>query len=63
MSDFFSPGPTVPGPDPGAHKAKHDADARKYHQKGVPGFWSQVSDLLIAVAVIAVIVGLYVWLF
>lgn len=63
MSDFFNPGPTVPRPDPYAHKAKHDADAHKYHHKGITGFWGQVTDLVIAVGVLAVIVGLCIWLF
>ncbi|MBW4082388.1 hypothetical protein [Paenibacillus sp. S150] len=61
MPDFFNPGPIAPPPDPDAHKAKHDAAARKY-QKGLPGFWSQIADLLIAVAVLAVIVGLFIWI-
>ncbi len=63
MSDFFNAGPNVPSPDPDAHKAKHDADARNYHQKGITGFWRQVTDLVIAVGVLAVIAGLCVWLF
>ncbi|WP_054943261.1 MULTISPECIES: hypothetical protein [Paenibacillus] len=63
MADFSNPGPSSNNPDPGGHKANHDVNAQKYHTEGVPGFWRQVTDLLIAVAVIAFIIFLVLWIF
>lgn len=37
------------------YKANHDVNAQKYHTEGVPGFWSEVTNLLIVVAIIAII--------
>ncbi|AWV35053.1 hypothetical protein MHH60_04595 [Paenibacillus sp. FSL H7-0716] len=55
MSDFFNSGPNPNLSDPAGHKANHDVNAQKYHTEGVPGFWSEVTNLLIVVAIIAVI--------
>ncbi|MEK3769513.1 hypothetical protein MKY14_13180 [Paenibacillus sp. FSL R5-0887] len=55
MSDFFNSGPNPNMTDPGGHKANHDVNAQKYHTEGVPGFWSEVTNLLIVVAIIVVI--------
>ncbi|MDF9840939.1 MULTISPECIES: hypothetical protein [unclassified Paenibacillus] len=64
MSDFFNPGPPAANStDPGGHKANHDVNAGKYHQEGPPGFWRQVTDLLIAVGIIAVIILIIMWIF
>ncbi|WP_313638492.1 hypothetical protein MHH52_08135 [Paenibacillus sp. FSL K6-0276] len=43
-------------PDPDAAKANFDVNQRKLHSEGSPGFWSEVSNLLIAVGIIAAII-------
>lgn len=63
MSDFFNPGPNANSTDPGGHKANHDVNERKLHTEGVRGFWRQVSDLLIGLAILAVIVAVLFWIF
>lgn len=45
-------------PDPDAHKANFDVKQQRLHTKGPFGFWREVSDLLIAVGIIAVIIFL-----
>ncbi|KUP24440.1 hypothetical protein [Paenibacillus sp. DMB5] len=62
MSNFFNPGPPN-STDPGGHKANHDVNAEKYHNEGPPGFWRQVTDLLIAVGILAVIILVVMWIF
>ncbi|WP_167549550.1 hypothetical protein [Paenibacillus borealis] len=49
--------------DPGGHKANHDVNAQKYHTEGPPGLWRQISDLVIAVAVIAFFILVIMWIF
>jgi hypothetical protein len=63
MSDFFNTQGPSANPDPGGHKANHDVNAERCHTEGVPGLWRQVSDLLIAVAVIVLFVFLMMWIF
>lgn len=64
MSDFFNQGPpSANSTDPGGHKANHDVNAQKYHTEGVPGLWTQISDLLITVAVIAFFIFVIMWIF
>lgn len=63
MSDFFNQGPGPNSTDPGGHKANHDVNAQKYHKEGVPGFWRQVTDLLILVGIIAVLIFIFSWIF
>lgn len=64
MSDFFNPGPPASNStDPGGHKANHDVNAHKYHTEGVPGFWRQTTDLILAVAAIALIIFLFLLIF
>ncbi|GAA0134098.1 hypothetical protein YSY43_09380 [Paenibacillus sp. YSY-4.3] len=48
--------PFPPFSDPYAAKAKFDADQQKLQSTGVPGLWRQISNLLILVAIIAVVV-------
>lgn len=56
-------GPPIYSNDPGGHKANHDVNEQKLHKAGPLGFWRQISDMLIAVAVIALIVGVIMWIF
>lgn len=44
--------------DPHAAKAHYDTEQKKMHTAGPPGLWREVSNLLILVAIIALIVVL-----
>ncbi|MEK3793383.1 hypothetical protein MKX42_16755 [Paenibacillus sp. FSL R7-0204] len=57
------PGPSIYSNDPGGHKANHDVNEQKLHREGPLGFWRQISDLLIAVGVIALIIVVIMWIF
>ncbi|QUL52305.1 hypothetical protein KDC22_17720 [Paenibacillus tritici] len=65
MSEFSNSGgpPPIQSNDPGGHKANHDVNAQKLHAEGPPGFWQQISDLVIAVAVIAIFIVVIMWIF
>ncbi|AIQ58835.1 hypothetical protein PBOR_19300 [Paenibacillus borealis] len=63
MAEFFNGGPPMNSNDPGGHKANHDVNAQKYHTEGPPGLWRQISDLVIAVAVIAFFILVIMWIF
>ncbi|ETT69623.1 hypothetical protein C173_16996 [Paenibacillus sp. FSL R7-277] len=63
MTDFFNPGPHANSTDPGGHKANHDVNEQKLHKEGPQGLWRQISDLLIAVGVIALIIVVFMWIF
>lgn len=49
--------------DPGGHKANHDVNAQQLHTKGPLGFWRQISDMVIAVAIIALFIVVIMWIF
>ncbi|WP_150269860.1 hypothetical protein [Paenibacillus tepidiphilus] len=62
MSDPFNPfPPAANSTDPGGHMAKHDTDMQKLQREGAPGLWRQISDLLIVVAIFAVIFIVFRW--
>ncbi|MNJ73262.1 hypothetical protein D3C77_700350 [compost metagenome] len=42
--------------DPHGAKANFDINQQQLHTRGVPGLWRQISNLLIMVAIIAVVV-------
>ncbi|WNS45143.1 hypothetical protein [Paenibacillus sp. MMS20-IR301] len=63
MNSSFPSGPSPRLPDPDSHKANHDVNARKLHTEGITGFWRQVTDLVIAVAVIVLFVFILKWIF
>ncbi|WP_340023765.1 hypothetical protein MHI24_01335 [Paenibacillus sp. FSL K6-1096] len=56
-------GPPIYSNDPGGHKANHDFKAQELHTKGPLGLWRQISDTLIAVAIIALIIVVLMWIF
>lgn len=60
MSDYFNQGSgsSSNSTDPGGHKANHDVNQRKLHTEGIPSVWRQITNLLITVAVLALIFGL-----
>ncbi|WP_405113372.1 hypothetical protein MHH28_07000 [Paenibacillus sp. FSL K6-1217] len=62
MTEFSNGGvPPIQSNDPGGHKANHDVNAQKLHREGPLGFWRQISDLVIAVAILALIVVVIMW--
>lgn len=67
MTEFSNgggpPGPPIYSNDPGGHKANHDVNEQKLHREGPLGLWRQISDMVIAVGVIALIVGVLMWIF
>ncbi|MNW54303.1 hypothetical protein D3C74_318990 [compost metagenome] len=58
MSDHsnYNMTPNPQGNDPYAHKANHDANQQKLHTEGAQGFWRQISNLLITLAIIAAVI-------
>lgn len=50
--------PSNPLPDPYAAKANFDVNQKSLHSQGASGLWRQISNLLIAVGIIALIIVL-----
>ncbi len=58
MIDGNNNNPFSHSADPYGAKANFDVNQQKLHTEGVPGFWRQVTNLLILVGIIALVVVL-----